>query len=86
MFIDSGRFPEEDELPLLKKYIKSLWFSIHNIDDILCWNKNLIGFKETIEKYFEPTLKFMDYFDIPEWDNNESIYIPMFENAEIIKR
>lgn len=52
----------------------------------MSWNKNSVGFKETIEKYFEPTLKFVDYLDIPDWDNGESIYIPMFENAEIITR
>lgn len=86
MFINNGRFPEKDELPLLKKYIQSLWFSIHNIDNILCWNKNSVGFKETTEKYFEPTLEFINYLDIPDWDNDESIYIPMFEDAEIIRR
>lgn len=45
-----------------------------------------VGFKETIEKHFEPTLEFVDYLDIPQWDNDESVYIPMFENAEIIRR
>lgn len=86
MFIINGRFPEEDELPLLKKYIQSLLFSIHNINSILCWNKNSVGFKETIEKHFEPTLKFVNYLDIPDWDNDESIYVPMFEDAEIIRK
>lgn len=86
IFIEDGRFPEEDELPLLKKYIQSLWFSLHNLDAVMCWNKNSVGFKETIEKHFEPTLEFVDYLDIPDWDNDESVYIPMFENAEIIRR
>lgn len=86
IFIGEGRFPEEDELPLLKKYIQPLWFSLHNLDSIMSWNKNAVGFKETIEKHFEPTLEFVDYVDIPDWDNDESVYIPMFKNAEIIRR
>ena len=86
IFIFEKRFPEEDELPLLKKYIQPLWFSLHNLNSVMCWNKNSVGFKETIENYFEPTLEFVDYFDIPNWDNDESVYIPMFEGAEIIRR
>ena len=86
IFIGEGRFPEEDELPILKKYIQALWISLHNISSIMRWNKNSVGFKETIEKHFEPTLEFVDYLDIPDWDNDESVYIPMFENAEIIRR
>ena len=86
IFNEEGRFPEEDELPILKKYIQSLWFSLHNLHSIMCWNKNLVGFTETMEKHFVPTLEFVDYLDIPDWDNDESVYIPMFENAEIIRR
>ena len=86
IFNFEGRFPEEDELPLLKKYIQSLWFSLDNISDVMCWNKNSVSFKETAEKHFEPTLEFVDYLDIPEWDNDESVYIPMFEIGEIIRR
>lgn len=86
IFISEGRFPEEDELPILKKYIQSLWFSLHNISSIMRWNKNSVGFEETLEKHFEPTLKFVDYLDIPDWSNDEDVYIPMFENAEIIRR
>ena len=86
IFIVEGRFPEEDELPLLKKYVQPLWFSLDNISSIMRWNKKLVGFKETPEKYFVPTLEFIDFLDIPDWNNNESAYIPMFENAEMIIR
>lgn len=86
IFILERRFPEEDELPLLKKYIQPLWFSIHNINSIMSWNKNVVGFTETMEKYFYPTLEFIDYLDIPDWDDSQSAYIPMFENGEIIIR
>ena len=50
------------------------------------WNKNSVGFYETHGKHFEPTLKFVDYLDIPDWNNDEDVYIPMFENAENIRR
>lgn len=86
VFKSEGRYPEEDELPLLKKYVQSLWFSIDNISDILRWNKTSVKFKENSEKIYEPELKFVDYLDIPEWDNYESVYIPMFDNAEILIR
>lgn len=86
IFIGEGRFPEEDEFSLLEKYIQSLWFSLHNISHIMRWNKNIVGFKESAEVYFQPTLEFIDYLNIPDWDNGESIYIPMFKDAEIIMR
>lgn len=86
IFIKEGRFPEEDELPLLKKYMQPLLFSLHNLRSIMCWNKNSVVFTESIEKIFKPTLEFVDYLDIPEDDDCESVYIPMFENAEIIRR
>lgn len=86
IFISERRFPEEDELPLLKKYIQSLWFSLHSLSSLMRWNKSCVGFTETIEETFVPTLEFVDYLDIPDWENDESVYIPMFENAEIIRR
>ena len=86
IFEGEARFPEEDEFPLLKKYIQSLWFSLDNLNSVMRWNKNSVGFTETAEKDFIPTLEFVDYLNIPDWDNGASVYIPMFENAEIIIR
>lgn len=86
IFLSEGRFPEEDELPLLRKYIQPLWFSLHNLNSIISWNKNSVGFTESAEKYFVPTLEFVDYINIPDWDNDESVYIPMFKNSQIIRR
>ncbi len=86
IFIFEKRFPEEDELPLLKKYIQPLWFSLHNLNAVMSWNKNSVGFKETRIDCFTPYLEFVDFLDIPDWDNAESVYIPMFEGAEIIRR
>lgn len=85
IFSITGRYPEEDELPLLKKYIESLWFSIDNIWQIMRWNKNSVGFSENPEKIFKPVLEFVEYEDIPDWDDNSSVYIPMF-NTNILLR
>jgi hypothetical protein len=85
IFSITGRYPEEDELPLLKKYIESLWFSIDNIWQIMRWNKNSVGFSENPEKIFKPVLEFVEYEDIPDWDDNSSVYIPMF-NTNILVR
>ena len=35
--------------------------------------------------YFKPDLEIVDYLDIPEWDNNESVFIPLFY-GDIITR
>lgn len=85
IFSITGRYPEEDELPLLKEYIESLWFSIDNIWQIMRWNKNSVGFSENPEGIFKPVLEFVEYEDIPDWDDNSSVYIPMF-NANILLR
>lgn len=85
IFSITGRYPEEDELPLLKKYIESLWFSIDNIWQIMRWNKNSVGFSENPEEIFNPVLEFVDYENIPDWDDSSSVYIPMF-NTNILVR
>lgn len=85
IFQNVGRYPEEDELPLLKEYVQSLWFSVDNIWGIMRWNKNSVGFSENPEGIFNPVLEFVDYEDIPDWDDNSSVYIPMF-NTNILVR
>lgn len=80
------RFPEDNDLPILKDYVQHLWFSLHNIDRRMEY-KSCNDFKETHLKIFTPHLKFVDYLDIPAgWNNDADVYIPMFENAEILRR
>ncbi len=86
IFINEERFPEEDEFSLLGKYLQPLLFSLHNIRHIMRGSKNIIGFSETLEKYFEPTLELVDGCDIPDWDDCGSVYIPMFTNGKILIR
>lgn len=78
-----GKFPTEEDFPILQKLIKHLWYATANIGKVL---RNFQrGFEETPIDVFECDLEFVDYLNIPEWDNSESIYIPMFA-GEIISR
>lgn len=87
IFLREERFPEEDELPLLKEYVKSLWYAIDNIESIMRWNKKSVGFKANPEAIFTPQLEFVDYLDISDYnDDSDSIYIPMFANADVLVR
>jgi hypothetical protein len=76
------RYPTEEDFSALKEHIKHLWFAEHMIMELMRW-----GECDTINiNYFEPRLEFVDYLDIPDWDNAESVYIPMFDGAEILMR
>lgn len=37
-------------------------------------------------KYLYPKLETVEEKDIPEWDNDEIVYIPLFENGQIKRR
>lgn len=81
-FYEEYKYPTEEQLPMLKRCIKYLWFGAEEVKSLMRWGKML-----NPDFYcFEPHLEFVDYADIPEDDNYESIYIPMFDNAEIILR
>ena len=74
-----GRYPTEEDFPVLKECIKHLWFGEHLTSSLMRWGK-----RDTIDiNYFEPHLEFVDFSDIPVWDNSEIVYIPMFDNAEV---
>ena len=85
IFISEGKFPTEEDIPELKELIKHLWYSVHNIVMLMRWKNTLVEYERTDEiSYFYPDVKIMDYLDIPEWENAEDIYIPLFENGEIL--
>lgn len=79
-------FPDETDFPTMEKYIQQMFFGGSNLRSFLRWKNTHITFEETQEKYFTPQLMFVDYLDIPDWDNYESVFIPMFENSEIVIR
>ena len=74
-------YPTEEDFPRLKECIKHIWFGTHNA--IILLDRG--GHTDNI-KYFNPHLEFVDVFDIPDWDNAESAYIPMFDDAEVLHR
>ena len=81
-FYLEGKYPTEEDFPTLKEIIKHLWFCADMAIDLMRW-----GHLNTLNmEYFNPCLEFIDYLDIPDWGNNESIYIPMFDDAEILTR
>ena len=82
IFQTTNHYPTGDDLSEIKRTIATMWHSIA----VLFWFKT-----ECITPlidYFERRLMvdIVDYFDIPEWDNAESLYIPLFANADIIIR
>lgn len=81
-FCEEDSYPTEEQLPILKRYVKHLWFGAEEIKDLMRWGEILAPDFD----YFEPHLEFVDYANIPEWDNYESIYIPMFDGGEVLVR
>lgn len=76
----------EDDLPELEKYIQHIWYATHNICGILHYTCRS---KESVMLLFEGVkCEIINFLDIPEWDNAETVYIPLFEcdGAEIILR
>ena len=85
IFISEGTFPTEEDIPELKELIKHLWYSVHNIDMLMRWKNTSVEYKR-MDKiyYFYPDVKIIDHLDIPEWENGEKIYIPLFKYGEIL--
>lgn len=79
LFIFYGKYPTEKDFPKLKKYIQHILYATNGVCCVLrncnC-NDNL--------SYFNPTLNIVNYLDIPEWDNSEDIYIPLFDESKKI--
>ena len=82
IFCFENKFPTEEQLPMLKEYIKHLWYGTHEVSQLMRWG----NVDKMDMAYLTPHLELVDFLDIPDWDNAESVYIPMFENAELIMR
>lgn len=65
----------KEDLERIKEYVQNIVWGIHNISHAFLgkysWTTPL--------SIFDCDLSIVDEHDIPEWDNAESIYIPMFE-------
>jgi hypothetical protein len=94
VFCSEDSYPTEEELPALREHIKRLWHSTYSVKTLMCNTLMKRLFPDYIDEnvnyvdegYFNPHLELVDYADIPDWDNYESIYIPMFGNGEILMR
>jgi hypothetical protein len=76
------KYPTEEDFLTLKEIIKYLWFGADMAQDLMRWG----SLNSPNMKYFEPYLEFVNFEDIPDWDNHETIYIPMFDDGEIITK
>lgn len=82
IFCMEDNYPTEEKLPMLKENIKHLWHRVYTIQDLMRWYRA----GDVDADYFNPHLEFVDYADIPDWDNHESLYIPMFDDGKILIR
>lgn len=75
---ESSESLSDEQLEKLRPYIARMWWSIHNMENVIYSNNT----RETAYDVFERNLELsvVDYTDIPEWDNYENIYIPLFDN------
>ena len=69
----------KEDLPEIREYINGLLYSICNIEHYML-NKELPSYE-----WFDPDLKIVNYLDIPEWENFECAYIPLFK-GEVLYR
>lgn len=73
----------KNKLPQLKIYIQDMLYTTYTMCFLL---KGRDKDEElTSRDYFEPDLEIVDYLDIPNWDNGENAFIPLFD-ADVIYR
>lgn len=73
----------EDDFPILKEMIKHALYAVNNIINKL--SKRSLEYQENLLSNFECDLEFVDYLDIPDWDNYQSVYIPLFDGEILVR-
>lgn len=84
-------YPKNDEdLEMLKEPIARLWASLTILNDVMKkvedrqWPATPSNFDHTFEYMKERlSLRIVDFSDLPDWDNYESICIPLFETKGV---
>ena len=79
-------FPGEEDFPTIQRYLSQIWCGVDNTMDLLRWKNTITPHHPTDIAYLAPKLCFVDFQEIPDWDNYESAYIPMFDGAEVLMR
>ena len=82
IFQCAAHFPKEEDLFVVRGLIKALWNGTYIAEHWARWST--LNYLEA--SYLAPKLEFVEYCDIPDWDNNESVYIPMFYDSHILTR
>lgn len=75
----------EDDFPILKEMIKHVLYAVNNIIYKVSCTKRNFEYREAPLNNFECDLEFVDYLDIPEWDNNQSVYVPLFDGEILVR-
>ena len=68
-----------NNLAQVKEYVQHLLYTISSISRQLS-EMPLVSFD-----YFKPDLEIVTYRDIPDWDNGETAFIPLFEGDVIYR-
>jgi hypothetical protein len=84
-------YPKNDEdLEMLKEPIARLWASLTILNDVMKkvedrqWPATPNNFDHIFEYMKERlSLRIVDFSDLPDWDNYESICIPLFETKGV---
>lgn len=75
----------EDDFPELKELIKQMLCATYNVIHKIQSTNEKRDYKKEQEENFGCHLELVDYLDIPENDNWESVYIPLFDGEIIVR-
>lgn len=79
IFYYHSYYPNEEDLPILKEHMKHLLYESYCVEKLM--DKECGARRPNVGvEYFNPRMEFMLSSDIPDWDNGESYYIPMFDD------
>lgn len=79
VFQSEKTYPTEEDLSEMETFVSHLWYSIHNIKSLMRWKDTPIPYKESSMDCFYPDISIVDDSDIPDSENFEAIYVPMFD-------
>lgn len=80
--------PTEKDFPYLEKCIRNIMSASYCVNALSRGDKDLPD-TEVYDKYFTPKLSIVKREDIPDWENYECIYVPLFSDSDegdILKR
>lgn len=86
MFQMENHFPTEEDFPALKHIFSHMIYSFYQSINVLRWGEFSLERMAYNLTYFTPNLEFVEFENIPDWDNSESCYIPMFDDADVLLR